>query len=107
MTSSAQRIVQWLIAAIGSVLLAACANPATDADKAGAPTIDGFGAASFVPTARQPEARRLFQQGLLLSYGFEHTEAARSFRTAWALDASCAMCAWGVAYALGPNINQP
>jgi hypothetical protein len=107
MTSNAQRIVQWLLPAVGTVLLAACANQLAAGDKAGAPAIDGFGTASFVPTAREPEARRLFQQGLLLSYGFEHTEAARSFRAAWALDASCAMCAWGVAYALGPNINQP
>lgn len=29
------------------------------------------------------------------------------FRAALARDPSCAMCAWGVAYALGPNINNP
>ncbi len=107
MRPNVPRTVPWLIPALASVLLGACANPFADAEKAGAPTIDGFGIASFVPSAREPEARRLFQQGLLLAYGFEHTEAARSFRAAWALDASCAMCAWGVAYALGPNINQP
>src|SRR6185295_6419084 len=34
-------------------------------------------------------------------------EAARAFRAGYARDASCAMCAWGVALALGPNINAP
>jgi tetratricopeptide (TPR) repeat protein len=90
-----------------ATLLGACANWTASDSKPGAPTIEGFGAASFEPTARDPEARRLFQQGLLLAYGFEQSEAARSFRTAWALDPTCAMCAWGVAYALGPNINEP
>jgi hypothetical protein len=31
--------------------------------------------------------------------------AERSFRYAAALDPDCAMCWWGVAYVLGPNIN--
>jgi hypothetical protein len=44
---------------------------------------------------------------LLLAYAFEHQEAARAFRAAAARDPSCAICAWGAAWALGPNINQP
>lgn len=50
-------------------------------------------------------AQRYFDQGLRLTYGFNHPDAIRSFRMAQRLDSSCAMCAWGEALALGPNIN--
>ncbi|MDZ3832619.1 MAG: hypothetical protein U0S50_12510 [Sphingopyxis sp.] len=52
-------------------------------------------------------ARRYFSQGLLLTYGFNHAGAVRSFREAQRLDPGCAMCWWGEAVALGPNINAP
>ncbi|WP_230293345.1 hypothetical protein [Croceicoccus sp. Ery5] len=52
-----------------------------------------------------PLARRYFDQGLALAYGFNHRAAIRSFRHAQAIDPSCAMCWWGVAMASGPNIN--
>lgn len=52
-------------------------------------------------------AQRYFDQGLTLAYGFNHAEAARSFHQAIALDRNCAMCYWGLAYVLGPNINAP
>ncbi|WP_445193896.1 tetratricopeptide repeat protein [Sphingomonas sp. Tas61C01] len=50
-------------------------------------------------------ARRYFNQGLLLSYGFNHSGAVRSFREAQRLDPGCPACWWGEALALGPNIN--
>ncbi|HYD51363.1 MAG TPA: hypothetical protein VEA99_02000, partial [Gemmatimonadaceae bacterium] len=46
-------------------------------------------------------------QGLRLAYAFNHEEAARSFTEATRLDPRCAMCWWGIAYAVGPNINMP
>src|ERR1044071_958406 len=49
--------------------------------------------------------QKLFDQGMTLVYGFNHDEAIRSFRRAAALDADAAMPLWGIAYALGPNIN--
>jgi tetratricopeptide (TPR) repeat protein len=48
-----------------------------------------------------------FDQGVRLLFNFNHAEAIRSFREAARLDPKCAMCWWGVAYALGPNINLP
>ena len=54
-----------------------------------------------------PMAQRYFDQGLILSFGFNHAEAARSFREAARLDPKCAMCYWGEALVLGPNINAP
>ena len=52
-------------------------------------------------------AQRYFDQGLTLSYGFNHAEAKRYFQKAAELDPDCAMCYWGMAYVLGPNINAP
>lgn len=61
----------------------------------------------FPVTASSEEARRYFNQGLMLSYGFNHAGAVRSFREAQRLDPACALCWWGEAVALGPNINAP
>jgi hypothetical protein len=58
-------------------------------------------------TTKSEQAQRYFDQGLTLAYGFNHQEAVRSFREATRLDPDCAMCYWGVAVALGPNINKP
>jgi len=43
----------------------------------------------------------------MLSYGFNHDEAVRSFEEVARIDPECAMAYWGQAYALGPNINLP
>jgi hypothetical protein len=51
------------------------------------------------------EAQRFFDQGLLLVYAFNHAEAVRSFKRALELDPHLAMAHWGIALALGPNIN--
>lgn len=50
-------------------------------------------------------AQQYFNQGLRLTYGFNHGEAIRSFTRAAELDPACAMCWWGVAYAYGPHVN--
>jgi tetratricopeptide (TPR) repeat protein len=42
----------------------------------------------------------------MLAYGFNHAEAARSFREAARLDPDCAMAYWGMALVMGPNINM-
>lgn len=56
-------------------------------------------------TTANDEARRYFVQGILLTYGFAHGEGIRSFREARAHDPTCAPCAWGEAWAMGPHIN--
>ena len=58
-------------------------------------------------TTSVPLAQRYFDQGMRLTYAFNHPEAIRSFQAALAQDPTCAMCWWGVAFALGPNINAP
>ena len=42
-----------------------------------------------------------------LAFGFNHAEAQRAFRAAQKLDPACALCCWGEALILGPNINVP
>ena len=71
------------------------------------PILQGLGDWHHRVTTKSPEAQRYFDQGLRLTYGFNHDEAVRSFERAVQLDPACAMCHWGVAYALGPNINLP
>ncbi|HTM30580.1 MAG TPA: hypothetical protein VL263_04725 [Vicinamibacterales bacterium] len=54
-----------------------------------------------------PEAQQFFSEGLTLLYGFNHEEAFRSFARAAALDDKAPMPHWGMALALGTNINDP
>lgn len=50
-------------------------------------------------------AQRYFDQGLRLVYAFNHEEAIRSFEEAAKQDPNAPMPYWGIALALGPNIN--
>jgi tetratricopeptide (TPR) repeat protein len=70
-----------------------------------APLLQGLGKVSYPVTTKSPEAQKYFNQGLALTYGFNHGEAARSFKTAIKLDSTCAMAYWGLALVLGPNYN--
>ena len=56
--------------------------------------------------SRVPLAQRYFHQGMTLTWGFNPAEAARSFEAATGADPRCALCWWGLAWALGPNINS-
>ncbi|MHC5065551.1 MAG: tetratricopeptide repeat protein [Planctomycetota bacterium] len=58
-------------------------------------------------TTHSEEAQRLFDEGLMLCWGFNHDEAILTFEKATEADPDCAMAWWGMAYALGPNINMP
>ena len=69
------------------------------------PLYDDLGDHTHPITTRQPLAQRYFDQGLRLTYGFNHAEAIRAFRAAQRIDPQCAMCYWGEALAFGPNIN--
>lgn len=71
------------------------------------PLLSGLGEWHHAVTTTSAEAQRYFDQGLRLVYAFNHDEAVRSFERTVQLDSSCALCYWGVAYALGPNINLP
>ncbi len=72
-----------------------------------APRLQNLGTHAFPVTTRSPQAQKFVNQGLRLSYGFNHAEAGRAFREAARLDPACAMAVWGQALVLGPNINVP
>jgi len=67
--------------------------------------LSGLGSLHHPTSTTNPEAQRYFDQGFRMIYGFNHEEAVRSFKRAAELDPQMAMAWWGVAYALGPNIN--
>jgi tetratricopeptide (TPR) repeat protein len=69
------------------------------------PIYRNLGSHHYSITTRNPKAQRYFDQGLRLTWGFNHPEAIRSFEEGERVDSSCAMCAWGIAFASGPNIN--
>lgn len=72
---------------------------------AGAPLFDGMGDYSRKISTTSVNANRYFNQGMVLTFGFNHAESIRSFQAAQRLDPDCAMCFWGEALATGPNIN--
>lgn len=71
-----------------------------------APLFSGLEGIHFPISTKSKEAQKYFDQGMMLAYGFNHAEAARSFYESGRQDSSCAMCLWGFAYVLGPNYNS-
>ncbi|HET7126828.1 MAG TPA: hypothetical protein VFI26_07030 [Lysobacter sp.] len=100
-----------IVVLVPALLLAACRAPQPQADapsaaSASAPKLfDDFGDLHRDIGSEVPEAQRYFDQGLRMAYGFNHEAAGRSFAEAARLDPDCAMCFWGQALVLGPNIN--
>jgi tetratricopeptide (TPR) repeat protein len=93
-----------LLAAAGDTAQQAAASAAEDDD---VPLWNFLGDLSYSITTKDEMAQRYFDQGLRLSYAFNHPEALRAFRKAQEIDPGCAMCYWAEAFALGPNINAP
>jgi tetratricopeptide (TPR) repeat protein len=71
-----------------------------------APLLDGMGAYTRPTGSNTKLAQRYFDQGMVLTWGFNPAEAARSFEAATRADPKCAICWWGLAWSLGPNINS-
>lgn len=71
------------------------------------PLWEGLGSIAYKISTANEKAQAYFNQGLRLAYAFNHGEAQRAFRKAQKLDPDCAMCFWGEAFVLGPNINLP
>jgi len=102
----------WIAAALAAVLAAAPAAAQHDHARGGPPRGGGVPMFRGVAihqkiTTNSNSAQRLFDQGLGLCWAFNHDEAVRSFQAAAELDSNAPMPWWGVALALGPNINMP
>src|SRR5688500_4312416 len=68
--------------------------------------MSGLGDHSHPIATRNTEAQKFFDQGLVLTFGFNHAEAIRAFERAHELDPQSPMPLWGKALALGPNYNM-
>lgn len=101
-------------ATLRPMLLAAAASEGADdraakarASEGAVPLFDGLGKQSWRIDTAHRGAQAYFDQGLRLAFAFNHAEARRAFQEAQRLDPGCAMCYWGEALVLGPNINVP
>ncbi len=128
------KLITWSLLAIATLLLYSSLNPSlnnthkedekvamnfikctpskfllegVDTTKQISPLFENLGNHQVVISTNNKMAQRFFDQGLNLTYAFNHAEAHRSFMEAARLDPEAAMTHWGQAYALGPNINDP
>ena len=108
----------WLTACVGiaALLAGGCEQAGNSTEDAAnsqaaaettikAPLFENIGEHHHPITTDSELAQRYFDQGLMFAYGFNHAEAKRSFLAAAEADPGCAMCWWGAAWVLGPNIN--
>jgi tetratricopeptide (TPR) repeat protein len=72
-----------------------------------APRLQNLGVHTFPVSTRNERAQLFINQGVNLTYGFNHAEAARAYSEAARLEPKLAMAYWGHALVLGPNINAP
>jgi tetratricopeptide (TPR) repeat protein len=97
--------------AFAGIGLSACSQaptpgPEVDLAPFGATLLEGLGDYSKPIATSHPEVQRWFDQGLVLTYGFNHDAAERSFLRAAELDPECTMCWWGASLVLGPHVNS-
>src|SRR6185503_17751876 len=100
------------LSVLAFVLTVACNEPspppppaATTPAPVPAPEPVTFGQHHHPIRTSNPEAQRVFDQGMAQAYGFNHEAAIRSFERASQLDPATPMPHWGRAWALGPNYN--
>ncbi len=101
-------MIRYTVFAFAVILLAVsgCTSGSTPRGSGGpAPLFKDLGDYEHSITTASTDAQRYFNQGLTLGFAFNHAEAQRSFRYAATLDPQCAMCWWGIAFVLGPNVN--
>lgn len=87
------------------ILLPEHAGAALPSSPQGVPFYENLGTLHHPITTTSQRAQQYFDQGLRLVYAFNHEEAIRAFEESARLDPSAAMTYWGIALALGPNIN--
>ena len=69
--------------------------------------LSGYGTGGFPIRAANARAQAFFDNGMQLGHAFAHKSAIAAFKAAELADPTCAMCAWGEAWARGPTINYP
>lgn len=99
--------LQRLLHCLGGAFLVLAIDGLGGYAAASPPLLDNLGTLHHPITTTSPLAQQYFDQGLRLVYGFNHEEAIASFEEAARQDPQAAMAYWGIALALGPNINAP
>ncbi len=102
---SIRQLHRWVVVVVSLVALVGCGSAPRGGGEAR--LYDGFSGYQRVIQSRSAKARRWFEQGMQMAYGFNHDEAIRSFEEAARHDPESPMPWWGIAYALGININDP
>jgi tetratricopeptide (TPR) repeat protein len=95
------------VVVLSAGLSSAGQQSATTGGEGGTPLFDNLGKLHHPISTDSPKAQQYFDQGLRLVFAFNHEEAINSFEEAARLDPKAAMAYWGIALALGPNINRP
>jgi tetratricopeptide (TPR) repeat protein len=98
--------MQRYIVALTLCAIAGVVGAQATAPDSGVPLYDNLGTLHQKISTTSPVAQQYFDQGLRLTYGFNHDEAIAAFKKAAELDDKCPMCYWGQALAMGPNINM-
>lgn len=123
MSDSHLKIAAAFVATVTFSAFAACASPPAPAPPANQSGHDAHDAAPAAATPRtapfgnlgayhrdikttNADAQKHFDEGLTLLYGFNHEEAFKSFELAAEKDPASPMPHWGMALALGTNIND-
>lgn len=102
-----------LVCVGGAVCLAQSANTTTieppiqkKSNKVQVDSYYDIGDTHWSVTTKSVDAQTWFDRGLAMCFAFNHEEAIRCFQRALQADASMPMALWGMAYAMGPNINN-
>ena len=99
-------VITILIQLLGLCLATAQSRRQSTADEKPVTLLPGLGQHRHPISARNPDAQKFFDQGLMMIFGFNRPEAVRSFRRAAELDPQAAMPQWGLALALGRHLNM-
>jgi len=104
-------VIMTVVALTANLFSPALASPQSETQSVAvtgqvAPRLQNLGDHKFPVTTNSKRAQLFINQAIMLTYGFNHAEAARSFQEAARLDPDCAMAYWGMALVNGPNINM-
>lgn len=107
-------LIKSVLSLTATMLFGACSEAPRPEDSLAAQTAEanwqqplfkGLGDVALPITTSSTVARNYFNQGLALAYAFNHAAADFAFTEATVHDPDCAMCYWGSALVLGPNVN--
>ena len=96
----------WVVATAAALTMSVgCGSGKPPSPPPGPQLMSGLSAHHHPIATANAEAQKFFDQGFALVFAFNHEEAVRSFQRAAELDPKAAMPHWGIAWALGPELQ--